>query len=314
MPKTALVISGGGARGAWGVGVAKALTQNRGKDFSSVVGTSTGSLMGPLILANEFTRLEEAYTSVDQNSIFNVNPFNNNGGIKVLNAVFRLIGNKKSLGETDNLKKLIKEFFTVELYNKLRNSDKTFGATVTSLNTSKSKVETLKTNSYNDIVDWIWASSNQPVFMSLLSKDGEVWVDGGIRDYLPIQYVLDNDLGDEIDVIIHNPPEITNTNWKPDGDALSVLLRTIDILITDVTQNDIVVANLNNQLGRNIDINFYFMTNNQFDLIPNSLLFDKIKMKKLLKEGYDSIINNTCIVDQCMITKDGKIVTRHNIP
>lgn len=314
MPKTALVISGGGARGAWGVGVAKALSEIRGKDFSSVVGTSTGSLMGPLILANEFANLEEAYTSVEQKSIFNVNPFTKKGGINVVNAIFRLIGNKKSLGESDNLKKLIKEFITVELYNKLRNSDKTFGATVTSLNTSKSKVETLKQNSYNDIIDWIWASANQPVFMSLLSKDGEAWVDGGIRDYLPIQYVLDNELADEIDVIIHNPPEITNTQWKPDGNALSVLLRTIDILITDVTQNDIAVANLNNQLGRNIDINFYFMTKNQFNLISNSLLFDKVNMQKLLKEGYDSIKNNTCIVDHCMITQDGKIVTRHNNP
>ena len=56
-----LVISGGGSRGAWGAGFAKKLTQDFGV-YKVGFGTSTGSLMLPLIITNHFDKLKEAYT------------------------------------------------------------------------------------------------------------------------------------------------------------------------------------------------------------------------------------------------------------
>ena len=125
-----LVISGGGARGAWGVGVCKALLEKH-HGYKAVYGTSTGSLMVPMILLQNIERLEYNYTNVTQKSIFSCNPFKvkkepvlidgapaidsltntklftMKTDIKPLNAVWRLIQGKPSLGESYNLKKLI---------------------------------------------------------------------------------------------------------------------------------------------------------------------------------------------------------------
>src|SRR5690349_7601950 len=70
-----LVIGGGGARGAWSGGLAKYLTIQNGRPYRYVFGTSTGSLLAPMVVLNEFGTLKTAYTTVEQNDIFNVNPF-----------------------------------------------------------------------------------------------------------------------------------------------------------------------------------------------------------------------------------------------
>lgn len=313
MVKRALVISGGGSKGAWGVGVAKALVQEKGHQYSTVIGTSTGSLMGPLILGNDFSRLEEAYTSVTQKDIFNVNPFKKNGDMKTTKVIFRLIGGKETLGESENLRDLIKEFFNVSLFNKLRNNPNLkFGATVTSLTSAKSEVKYLNnTIAYNDIVDWIWASANTPMFMSNLDKDNEQWVDGGLKDFVSIREVVQNGLADEIDVIIHNTRDLTDTNWNQKG-IVSLLLRIIGIFSADVAENDISTANLLvDNLSHEIPINFYFMKKAQTNLIGNSLVFDKDKMQQILQEGFDDVVNDDCDLEQCKIGTDGKIVPFH---
>src|SRR5580700_8864665 len=72
--KRLLVVSGGGARGAWGVGVLSELIKRQG-GYQAVFGTSTGSLMAPLILLKDMDTLAAAYTQVTQSSIFNKSPF-----------------------------------------------------------------------------------------------------------------------------------------------------------------------------------------------------------------------------------------------
>src|SRR5436190_22155492 len=113
-----LVVSGGGARGAWGVGVAESLYQTEG-GYRAVFGTSTGSLMAPLILLQRFDSLKSYYTKVTQESIFSHNPFRVkkiNGTVttqlKIPNAIWRLIRSKHTLGETENLKHLIRHCLT----------------------------------------------------------------------------------------------------------------------------------------------------------------------------------------------------------
>jgi predicted acylesterase/phospholipase RssA len=46
----ALVISGGGSKGAFAVGVLKYLFQEKGHEYDIISGTSTGALIAPLPL------------------------------------------------------------------------------------------------------------------------------------------------------------------------------------------------------------------------------------------------------------------------
>ena len=304
---SALIISGGGALGAWGVGVSKALVQHEGKDYSTVIGTSTGALMGPLVLANRFEQLQEAYTSVTQDDIFNVNPFKSDGGIKVFSAAIRVITNKKTIGESLPLRNLIREFFTVELFNELRNIDKTFGAAVVSLTTARTEVKILKDNTYDDNVDWIWASANNPVFMSLLEKDNQLWTDGGLKDYAAISHVLENNLADEIDVILHTTTDITNRNFRSVNGIFDLLFRVIDVFGSDVIQNDIENAKLRVKLQNEVAINFFYINQSQKDLIGNNLLFDRDKMTQILNEGFQSVVDGTITKRTCKVSVDGLI-------
>lgn len=294
----ALVISGGGARGAWGVGVAKALSLHCDQYYNLVVGTSTGSLMAPLILIRDFDTLSDAYTSVNQESIFNVNPFKSNGDIRYLHFVWRLIRGKATLGETQNLRKLIDTFITQDVYDKIRKDHLDFGVAVTSLTQNRALIKTASENSYEDMKEWMWASANEPVFMTTLYKDGEAWVDGGLKDYLPITYSIDKGFSD-IDVIIHNAEDYTSKDWIQSGGIFGLLLRTLAIYGADVEESNLTIAQLKTQLKdvkeKNLRLNLYFMSQDQVERTENELIFDKTIMKDLVKEGYDSVVQGTIV-------------------
>ncbi|MBI1770562.1 MAG: patatin-like phospholipase family protein [Bacteroidetes bacterium] len=100
------VISGDGAYGVWGAGLCLRLHEVDKNEYKIVVGTSTGSLMAPLVLLNKYKLLKTAYTSVTQKDIFNVNPFKPNGQLKALTVGWRFVFNN-SLGETYALRRLI---------------------------------------------------------------------------------------------------------------------------------------------------------------------------------------------------------------
>ena len=71
----ALVISGGGSKGAYAGGVAQHLIEEQGHKYDLFLGTSTGSLLISQLANNNIKRAYEVYTQVNQNTIFNVNPY-----------------------------------------------------------------------------------------------------------------------------------------------------------------------------------------------------------------------------------------------
>ena len=71
----ALVISGGGSKGAFAGGVAQYLLQNKGYRYDLFVGTSTGSLLIPHLALGNIEKLHKIYTNVSMEQIFDINPF-----------------------------------------------------------------------------------------------------------------------------------------------------------------------------------------------------------------------------------------------
>ena len=71
----ALVISGGGSKGAFAGGVAEYLIKDQKKDYDIFVGSSTGSLLVPHLSIGAIDKVKEAYTNVKQNDVFNICPF-----------------------------------------------------------------------------------------------------------------------------------------------------------------------------------------------------------------------------------------------
>lgn len=293
-----LVVSGGGSRGAWGAGFAYYLSQQYG-NYHIAYGTSTGSLMIPFVITNKFEDLRQAYTSVTQKDIFDTNPFHNNGELKIFNLLWRIIRGKPSLGETNNLRKLIERFLTDDLYATIRRQENNlqFGVTVVNLRTAKRAVKSSTAiDTAAEMRDWMWASANQPLFMTYYpGKNNGFYVDGGVYDTIPIlpalQYAAEHEGANTIDVIINQPKNpIVDGNFQPTT-ILKGLSRVVDLWKTEVASDDVLIGLLAAGVDievfslKTITINLYYFP---VELYPDhvyDLQFDKGKMQQLWEEG-----------------------------
>jgi len=107
----ALVVSSGGSKGAYAGGIIEYLSKE--KDWDLFIGSSTGSLIVPLVAVNDIESLKEYYTGIDSSKIYTRDPFiiksNNNGNFKWsinhFNIALNLIKEgKKSLGTTTKVR------------------------------------------------------------------------------------------------------------------------------------------------------------------------------------------------------------------
>ena len=71
----ALVISGGGSKGAFAGGVAQYLMKEKCCQYDLLLGTSTGSLLIPHLALGNVDKIHDIYTNVNMSHIFDVNPF-----------------------------------------------------------------------------------------------------------------------------------------------------------------------------------------------------------------------------------------------
>ena len=141
--KKALVISGGGSKGAFAGGVAQYLMQDHGKDYDLFLGTSTGSLMVSHLALGKIDALKELYTSVNQKSIFSINPFRikkvgNHKIAKIshMRTLLSFLKGNKTFGESKNLKKLIKNNISTRMYEEMKESGKDVVVTVSNFTTN----------------------------------------------------------------------------------------------------------------------------------------------------------------------------------
>lgn len=304
-----LVISGGGARGAWGGGLAKTLVTQFGHDYKVVIGASTGSLIAPFVALKEFKALEEGYTTISDKDIFNVCPYKtkgkNKGKVKGLQSFFRILTLRKTLGESKRLKKTIRHFYTEDLFNRFKTTDSTrqHVATVVNLTTDSVEYKSSKDFGYEEMVEWIWASANAPLFMSLhRTRDKNnrkvTYVDGGVKEGLPLQrgieIACDSSIR-HIDVIVHSTLNPRQDDVQTGG-LVKVLGRVMELFLTETRQNDLSAARKYEVLQEDcapsddlITITYYFMPESVRKVMPNELLFQQKEMEKLWKMGEEHI-------------------------
>ncbi len=279
--KKALVISGGGSKGAWAGGAIQYLLEDGERDYDLYVGTSTGSLIAPLTSIREISILKEGYTNITSDDIFSINPFDKNGEVRLWNAFKRVITLKKTLGETYTLRDLIKKHFQEKHFEKLYKSDKEVIAVVTNLTDKKPEFKSSNTNKYEDFVDWLWASCNAPMFTSILEKDDNQYADGAIFQHIPIQVAIENG-ATEIDVIVLNPEGFGVVKRSKINNIFQNFFRLMDIMQRKIAQDNVDLNKLTSY-GKEISINIYYTP---YRLTENSLVFDKEEMLKWWDEGY----------------------------
>ena len=284
----ALVISGGGSKGAFAGGVAQYLIQDLKKDYSLFLGTSTGSLLVNHLALGDIEKIKNVYTSVTNEDIFDRCPFlirykygYQHISINHLNVVRNFIKGSKTFGESNNLRHLIERTFTKEEFNLLRTLKKEIVVTVSNLSLNQVEYKSILDFEYEEFCDWIWISGNYTPFMSLVKVDGCEYADGGLGTMIPIEEAIRRGATEVDAVILHT--EITQFNRMPSRNPFSLLTTMFSFMLDRITYQNIrigkFVASHNNAI-----INFYYTPT---VLTTNSLIFDKEKMKSWWQSGYE---------------------------
>ena len=290
----ALVISGGGSKGAFAGGVAQFLIKECKKQFDIFIGTSAGSLLIPLLSLGETEKMHTIFTTVNQGDIFNINPFivsKRNGvfktGINHFGILSMFLKQKKTFGESLSLRELIRKFLSEEDFLKIKNAPSDVVVTVANLTTMQVEYKSAKNCTYDDFCDWVWASANVVPFMSLLQKDNFEYGDGGLGNNVPVSRAIMMG-ATEIDVIVLKPAKHEIKN-PPVRNALELTERAFNFMLNQIQIDDLTIGRMEG-LQKDITLNFYQPTET---LTANSMIFDPVKMKEWWNIGLEYARQNS---------------------
>ncbi|MDG1572846.1 patatin-like phospholipase family protein [Robiginitalea sp. M366] len=282
----ALVISGGGSKGAFAGGVAQYLIQERGLKYDLYLGTSTGSLLIPHLALGKIQKIREVYTSVNQESIFSHRPFTihrkygaSTIGINHWNVVRNFMRGSKTFGESHNLLQLIRNTITPEEFEALQSGPYDLAVTVSNLSLNQVEYKSVKDFDYEEFCEWVWISCNYTPFMSLVRKNGCEYADGGLGNMVPIEEAIRRGAREVDAIILHT--EVTQVNRLPSRNAFSLLTNMFGFMLDRIEQQNIKIGKfVANQ--QDAIINFYYTPT---VLTTNSLIFDRDQMAKWWRSG-----------------------------
>tara|TARA_R110000737_G_scaffold1395_1_gene4038 strand:+ start:599 stop:1513 length:915 start_codon:yes stop_codon:yes gene_type:complete len=283
----ALVISGGGSKGAFAGGFAQYLIQEEGRKYDIFVGTSTGSLLISHLALGKLDKIKEIYSNVNQKSIFNNCPFlvknirgNEEISINHWNVLRNFLVGKKTFGESENLRKLIENSLTLEEFETLKHGDSDVIITVSNLSLNQVEYKSIKDCTYDDYCDWIWISANYTPFMSLVRKNGCEYADGGLGSIVPIEEAIKRG-ATEVDVVVLHT-EVNYLNRVASRNPFELITTMMSFILDRIENQNIRIGKLvANQ--KNAIINLFYTPT---ILTTNSLIFDKAKMTLWWKRGY----------------------------
>lgn len=243
MSRKALVISGGGSRGAYAVGAIDHMVRRLGLRFDLVAGTSTGALIAPLVVTGEIDLLIQRYTSVDTDDILEPRGLGD--------ALLR----KSALYGTRPIAGILKRDLTEARTQRILQSGTQMFLVTVELQSGEvvyfqsgppavpdPETQIVQITSRDTLLRAVLASGSQPVFMPPIEipQDGDPvrqYVDGGVREVAPLKIALDNG-ATELFVILLSPRtrEVENKRFES---LLGILADTIGLFGREVMKNDV---------------------------------------------------------------------------
>lgn len=247
---TALVISGGGAKGAFAVGVIRRLYERYRSDgwFTIVGGSSTGAIIAPFaallgvdavgsdgcpLRDRVLADLVTVYSTVKTTDILS------------RHGPMASFIRRESLNETDPLKGMLEKYLTPEYFELLRRAETPTAYLVYTNFTTGEAVRITTKDEHLDrerLVMAILASASVPVIMEPAIIDGEYCYDGGARDILPMLHAVE--MGAEVIVPILLDPEHIAPVDRPLSRIDRVLFRAVAIMLDEIVLNDYEMAEM----------------------------------------------------------------------
>jgi NTE family protein len=180
---TALILTGGGAKGAYEAGAVAALAE-AGLPIRLVAGSSAGALSAAMIVAGRADRLEATWRSLTRERIYSVRAPTFFAGLLPGWLTLRVLSNASSLLDPGPLRELIAT--SVEL-ERIRSSPIQLVVTTTDLVRREPRVFDNQTVT----VDALVAAAAVPGLFPAVYVDGTLLVDGGLTGRAPVLEALE---------------------------------------------------------------------------------------------------------------------------
>jgi NTE family protein len=231
----ALVLSGGGARGAYQLGVLKKVLKDEQRKYDILCGVSVGAInaagLAQFPVGDEeaaWVWLNELWQQINPERIYKEWPL---WPVSVVthNAVY----------DSEPMRDLILDNLDIEA---VLRSGRKLRIGVTSWETGEYFLATESTPH----LGWCTAASaSYPVVFQPVRVNGKVCTDGGARNVTPLGAALD--LGaTEIDVIMTSNPDEPRT-WDPEGKyTQDYLMRLLELFSDEVMRTDLQCFGINN--------------------------------------------------------------------
>jgi NTE family protein len=222
MPKkTALILSGGGAKGAFEAAAEKYAREEKGYRWDIIAGVSVGALNGAMLAMEKYTRLWEIWNTIADDQVYT-------GGFNLWSIIKLAFGAKSFYGNQPLWKKLKDEMEPAKIKADLRIGSVSL-ISGEYFQFTKTEPQLAKAVLASTVMPVIWTPVD-------ISGDYRSMVDGGVRNITPVGDVLDA-APDEI-VIINCGPQSETVLNKPPANVVEIGLRTLDILLNQVFRSD----------------------------------------------------------------------------
>ena len=219
--KTALILSGGGAKGAFQAGAEKYAREVKGYHWDIIAGVSVGALNGAMLAMEKYDRLWQIWNTVSDSQVYT-------GGFNLWSTLKLLFGAKSFYGNEPLYRLLQKELEVDKIRVDLR---------IGSVSLVSGEYVEFRNDSPN-LVKAILASTVMPVIWTPVnvSRDYQSMVDGGVRNISPVGDVLD--AGPDEIVIINCGAETIDPLAGLPKNIVQVGARTLDILLNELFVSD----------------------------------------------------------------------------
>lgn len=189
--KTALVLSGGGSRGAYQCGVWQALTE-LGTEIDIVVGVSVGAINGAMVVEGDVIKTANLWRQIETDQIFDVQP-----DAQLQDFAKEFIMNRGA-GST-GLQSMLKEYVDEE---QIRRSPVDFGLLTVEFPSMKPHYLWKEDIPEGRLCDYITASASAFPAVKTFDIDGKDFIDGGYEDNLPAAMALEKGADEVIAVYL----------------------------------------------------------------------------------------------------------------
>jgi NTE family protein len=239
--RRALVLAGGGSKGAFEVGVLQRLMGDQQNDYELLCGTSVGAINAAYLAQTPLGQPQQAIATLraewDKVTTDKVRrrwfPFGR------VEAFF-----KTSVYDSEPLHQWIRSGLHPSA---VRSSGRRLRIVAVSFGTGESFVADEQTP---DLPEWVIASSAFPVMLTPVSIRGDLWTDGGLRSVTPLGEAIRAGAND-IDVVLCSDPFAKSPFDVKDARAIpQLLLRSIDVMNDEVSRADLRIAGLKNDLSQ----------------------------------------------------------------